>query len=165
VLLCNLALLRTDVRAFFSGQALRIAAQRDDDAVLDFQILVVVEAQALVLDSVADEHQRRREIHLALSWTDADHDVVRVLETLLAARPGRGIENRERALVRAVRGFLERHLLKPAALGTARRQAVGIELGGNVARGDLVPARTGIPAFEQVVREEGHVRAKALGRE
>src|SRR6185369_10770723 len=84
---------------------------------------------------------------------------MRELAFTLVSRDG------DRAPVFAPRGLLQRHLLEPAAVGAARFETEGSELAGDVARGDLVPARAGVTTFEQVVREERHVRAEMFGSE
>ncbi len=159
VLLRHLAFLRADMRAFFTGQALGISTQGHDDASLDVEPAVVVDAESLVLDAIAHEYQRRLEVELGLARAQAHQDVVAVLEAALARRSA----DHQRAAIPAARGLLQRHLLEPAALGSTRVETIGLEFAGHVARGDFVAARAGVAAFEQVVREEGHVRAKSLG--
>ena len=54
--------------------------------------------------------------------------------------------------------------LKPAALLATRLEPGGLELAGDIPRRDLVSARAGIAAFEQVVGKEFDVGAEPLRR-
>ena len=54
--------------------------------------------------------------------------------------------------------------LEPA-VAIARVQPERLELGGDIAGGDLMAAAAGVAAFEQIVGEEGDMGAKGVGAE
>jgi hypothetical protein len=148
------------VRTFLARQPLGEATQGNDDLALHVQPAIIVQPESLVLDAIPGEHERRGDIELQLVGIHPDHHLGRMCPSVLASRPA----DRDGAALRAALGLLEIDLLKPA-VAAAGLQAISLELRGDVARGYFVAASTGLAAFQQVVGQEGYVRAHAFGRE
>jgi hypothetical protein len=141
-------------------QARGRAAQQDDDLALHVQAGVVVAAAFRRDDAVADEDQRRGDRGLRLAGLGrrkvvlAEHQGAR-----LAIGAGVG----DAALVGRAVGR-QGHLLQVGAVVAGRLDVHQRVLRSHVLGGDVVAARAGLAAFQQVVGQEAHVRLDGVGR-
>jgi hypothetical protein len=141
-------------------QAAGGAAQHDDDLALHVQARVVVAAAFGGDDAVADEDQRRGDRGLGLAGLGRGQVV---LAEGQGARLAVGAGVGDAALVGRAVGR-QGHLLQVGAVVAGRLDAHQRILRGHVVGGDVVAARAGLAAFQQVVGQEAHVRLDGVGR-
>lgn len=142
-----------EVRAFLGGEAARLAGQDHDDLALHVDARVIVVLQAVGLDAVADEYQRRSGGGFVFQQAAGSHVVVEVGQLLGA---GLAAQFQQRRFLNQARGA-QRHLLQEAALVALGRQAVLQELRGDIVRRDVVAPAAGFAAFQQIVGQKGQV--------
>ena len=145
-----------DMGGDVARRALGNAAQRDHDLAAHVEAAIIVIAVARHVEPVADEDERRRQRQRRrIGARPHDH---------LAAMGEASARRSEASLLPAGRSGRTR----PAGTNCRRRaglQAERRELGGDVARRDVVAAAAGVAALEQVVGEEGDMGAEGVGAE
>ena len=108
--------------------------------------------------AIADEDHRRLDRGVRLQLVPPHQEILAPLQAGALAAPddghlaGGGVD----------RDFAERYLLEPGAAGAARLESAGLELRRDIAGGQLLPPGCGAAPFQQVVRQEPHVRPERL---